>query len=234
MEELILRDSLEHTISMEYDVLLYVNLDTLVERLKKSHQTLRMVRDNDERGHPAFLYIPNVKCIEHFTIFLTSIINSPLEDMQSLANYADTHKDKIYYLPVITESVNRSILPRRSYQGHTSKDTYYLSEDSEELLYLFDSLVVGQFIGGIDSRNTGGNKITRYENESALYNIHELNFKWKKCIDNFLWQPIVNNRPLCTIHVHSKSLRSFLSDRPDYPKDDYDVMDIYKTLLPNY
>ena len=233
MEELILRESLEHTISMEYDILLYMNLETLVTKLKSSHQTLRITRDNDERAHPGFIYIPNVKCIEHFNIFLTSIIKNKMEDMQSLAYYADMYKDKIHYLPVITESINRKTLHRRSHQGHRSNDTYYLSEDSEHFGCLFDASVVGQYVGGIDSRNTQGHKITKYENESALYNINELELTWKKCIDNFLWQPIVNNRPLCTIHVHSKSLESLLSDRPDYPKDDYDVDKVNKTLLPN-
>jgi hypothetical protein len=98
---------------------------------------------------------------------------------------------------------------------------------------LFDSLCVGQWVGGIDSRNTGGHKVARYENESALYNINEMSFEWKKNPENFLWQPILDGYVLATIHVHSKALRCFMSDRPDYPKDDYDVGAINKGLLPN-
>jgi hypothetical protein len=233
IEELILRDSLEHVISMEYDVLLYIDLNTVLEKFKTSHQTLRIVRDNDSRGHPAFIYIPTSECIKHFNMFIVGIIQTPLEDMQALAAYANTCEDKIHYLPVITNVKNYLVKQRQSKCGHNSSDPYYLSEDSEHFGIVFDSLVVGQWVGGIDSRNTGGVKISNYENESALYNINEMKFQWKKSPLNFLWQPFLDDRVLATIHVHSKSLVSFMSDRPDYPKDDYNVQEIYKTLLPN-
>lgn len=233
IEELMLRESLHHVISMEYDVMLYTNINTVVDKLKQSHQTLRIVRDNDQRGHPAFMYIPSAKEINHFNTFLVSIIQTPLEDMQSLAAYADTYKGAVHYLPVITHDRNYFIRDRSSKAGHTSKDPYFLSEDSDHFGFLFDSLVVGQWVGGIDSRNVGGNKIAKYENESALYNINEMNFAWKKDPNTFLWQPHLDNRLLIMIHVHSKSLVSFSSDRPDYPKDDYDVDSVYKKLLPN-
>lgn len=233
IEELIQRDKLEHVISMEYDVLLYIDLNTLLEKLKTSHQTLRFVRDNDERGHPGFMYIPSVESIYKFNMFIISIIRTSLEDMQALATYADRNPGNVHYLPVITDKINYSIQNRKSKCGHISKDPYYLSEDSESVGILFDSLVVGQWVGGIDSRNMGGRKISQYENESALYSIKEMKFEWKKSPLNFLWQPMLDGIPLATIHVHSKSLQSFLSDRPDYPKDDYDVEDIYKRLLKN-
>ena len=128
---------------------------------------------------------------------------------------------------------NRTIANRKSKCGHTSKNPWYLSEDSEVFETLFDSLVVGQWVGGIDSRNTGGTKVTNYENESALYSIKEMPFHWKKNKNTFLWQPLLDGRILATVHVHSKALDCFLSDRPDYPKDDYEVNKIYNTLLPN-
>ena len=233
IEELIQRDKLDHVISMEYDVMLYIDLNTILEKFKISHQSLRIVRDNDDKGHPAFMYIPNLQTIYHFLMFILSIIQSPLEDMQALAAYANTYTDKVHYLPVISNSKNYSIQNRKSQCGHTSKNTYYLSEDSDYFAVLFDSLVVGQWVGGIDSRNMGGKKISQYENESALYSIKEMNFEWKKSPLNFLWQPFLDGIPLATIHVHSKSLVSFSSDRPDYPKDDYDVEDIYKKLIKN-
>ena len=234
IEELIKSESLRDVISMEYDVLVYTRLDNVIDILKTlKKETLRMVRDNDEKGHPAFLYIPTLESIKDFNLFLIQILQTPLEDMQSLALYATRFVDKMCYFPVITEARNRSIPNRRSTCGHTSQDPFYLSQGSEEIGVLFDSLVVGQWVGGIDSRNTGGTKITKYENESALYSINEMKFQWKKDIETFLWQPFLDGRLLATIHVHSKALASFLSDRPDYPKDDYDVNAVNQTLLQN-
>ena len=232
IEELMLRESLEQCISMEYDVLVYMSLDRLFEKLRQSHQTMRMVRDNDERGHPAFLYIPTAKQIREFTLFILKIIKSPLEDMQSLATYADIHPNNVHYFPVITETRNRTIPSRKSISGHTTSDPKYLSEDSEYFDMLFDSLVIGQWVSGVDSRNIGGTKITHYMNESALYQIDEMKFEWKKSLQTYLWIPILDGLQVCTIHMHSKALKSFLSDRSDYPCDDYNVSDIHKGLLP--
>jgi hypothetical protein len=152
--------------------------------------------------------------------------------MQSLAAYADD-SGAMRYFPVISLDRNESIPQRRSNQGHRSENPFYLSYEFRRFNMLFDSLVVGQWVGGIDSRNTGGHKVARYENESALYNIKEMSFEWKKNPENFLWQPFLDGHVLATIHVHSKALKCFMSDRPDYPKDDYDVNKINKGLLPN-
>lgn len=232
IEELMIQNGLTNVLTMEYDVLLYVNTDIILRHLRGT-KTLRMVRDNDEKGHPAFMFIPSVEAIHGFNVFLLEIIHTPLEDMQSLAAYALEYKDRVQYFPVITELRNRTIANRTSKSGHTSKNPWYLSEDSEVFENLFDSLVVGQWVGGIDSRNTGGTKVSNYENESALYLIKEMPFHWKKNKKTFLWQPLLDGRILATVHVHSKALECFLSDRPDYPKDDYKVNELYKTLLPN-
>lgn len=239
VEELMSSYGLEHVISMEYDVLLYTNIRSIVDPCR-STGTLRMVRDNEDRGHPALLYIPNTVTMSDFTQFLTSLLDSPLEDMQSLAAYADKYPAKIHYFPVITEARNRSIPARRSKQGHTTSRPGFLSEDSDKFGVLFDSLVVGQWVGGIDSRNTGGHKVTNYENESALYSIREMPFTWKRSegplprpLPLSLWQPFLDGRPLATIHVHSKSLVSFRSDRETTPTDDYDVKAVHAQLFPN-
>jgi len=229
IEELMERESLRDAISMEYDVLLYTSLETLKEKFRTSHQTLRMVMDNPSRGHPAFLYIPSVNEIRMFSMFLVSLLNVACEDMQSLALFSQTHE--VHYLPVITEQLNRSKPVRRSLVGHESSNTWHLSEDSEHFGVLFDSLVVGQWIGGIDSRNTRGNKALFYQNESALYSIKEMKFQWIR--ENGLWKPMLDDRPLVTIHIHSKALHSFLSDRVEYPSPDYNVESVNKSLLPN-
>jgi len=230
IEELMARESLEHVLSFEYDVLIYMNIEPIIEKFKASHQTLRFVRDNDVKGHPACIYIPNSNCIQHFNMFLVQTLGDSIDDMEALAYYANTYNN-VHYLPVLTQEKNSLVKNRKSLVGHISKNPYYLSEDSEYFGILFDSLVVGQWISGIDSRNIGGQKISNYENESALYSIKEMNLKWEK--ENFLWKPILDSRPLFMIHMHSKALSSFRSDRPDCPKDDYDVKSLHESLLPN-
>ena len=232
IEECITKYSLQHIFSMEYDILVYTDLLELQAKLKSGPQTLRMVRDNDLRGHPGFLYIPSSKHLQHLNIFIVSIMQKPLDDMQTLAEYADSYSDRMNYLPVITEARNATISNRISLKGHTSRNAFYLSQNSEDLKVLFDSAVVGQWVGGVDSRITDGDIYANFENESALYRIEEMKFEWKKSNINFLWQPILDGRPLVTIHVHSKILKWFLSDRAGYPSDEYSISDAYTKLLP--
>jgi hypothetical protein len=232
VEELIIQENITDAISMEYDVLVYGPIDDLIKKLHNlPSKNLRMVMDNDERGHPAFLYIPTASDINQFNTFLASITDMPLEDMQSLSMYSRLFPSSVSFFPVITEARNRSVPLRVSKSGHSVKNPYFLSQDSESIHYLFDSLVVGQWVGGIDSRNTRGHKITRYMNEGALYNIKEMPFEWIKTDEK--WVPMLDNRRLFTIHVHSKALMCFLSDRKSMPSDDYDVRTIHSQLLPD-
>ena len=230
VEELMMQYGLSEVISMEYDVLVYGSFSELREKLAALPRTLRMVMDNDERGHPAFLYIPHHSDISMFNTFLASINDLPLEDMQSLRLFARLFP--MNYFPVLTESRNRDKSQRRSLSGHTAADTFFLSQDSEHFGILFDSLVAGQWLGGIDPRNTGNRKITRYANESALYQFTEMSFAWEK-YNGRLWRPVMDGRPLMTVHMHSKALHCFLSDRAEMPTDDYDVGAVFKSLLPN-
>jgi len=231
IEELILAYDLKHSISMEYDVLLYINLEPLFQKLRESHQTLRFVKDSQKRGHPAFLYIPNGNTLNEYNLFLLTTINNKIEDMQALALYSSIHPERVHYFPVITDETNRKIPVRTSLQGEQCDDAFFLSEDSEHFQCLFDSLVVGQWVSGIDPRNTGGRKISYYPNEGALYLMRDLTFEWAQLESK--WVPILDGRLLATIHVHSKALGHLLSDRAECPSDDYDAQEVLQHLEPN-
>ena len=233
-EEVMRQDNLHHVVSMEYDVLVYGNLTDLCRKLDGLPQTLRMVMDNDTRGHPGFLYFPTLADATALTLFVAATASLAYEDMQTLHMYGKLFPTQ--YFPVITEARNRTIPRRQSLVGHTAETPFFLSQHSEELGALFDSAVVGQWVGGIDSRNTGGAKIVAYENEGALYSIKEMPFEWRAegpTETRPQWRPFLDGRPLFTIHVHSKALSSFLSDRPSKPTCDYDVVAVNAGLLPN-
>ncbi len=231
IEELMLQRSLTHVISMEYDVLVYARFSELLEKFKTSHQTLRFVKDNRDRGHPAFLYIPNTAEIEKFTIFLTGLNGLNYEDMQALNMFS--YMFETHCIPVLSEERQKSIPIRKSEHGLFESNSEYLSEDAQHFGILFDSLVVGQWIGGIDPRNSNGFMTLGHLNETAFYSMRELTFGWAKTEDGSLWRPILDNWPLAMIHLHSKALSCFLSDRPTLPVPDYNIQNIKHDLEPN-
>jgi hypothetical protein len=123
---------------------------------------------------------------------------------------------------------------RKSQDGHHGPmpSPLFLSSGHDILKCLFDSAVVGQWVGGIDTRNTADKGIfitESYENEGALYSMTEMPFEWKKI--RGLWVPYLDREPLATIHVHSKALDCFLSDRVDVPKADYDPVKLHNVLI---
>jgi len=216
---------------IEYDVLIYTSFTELTQKLKASHQTCRLVCDNSTRCYPSFIYVPTAEAMGKITTFIQEHVGSGLNDMELLGKFAKERPEDLHYLPVITEQRNRSVRPRKSATGHVEMEPWYLSENAEDLGVLFDSLVVGQGLGGIDPRNIGGRKSGPYANETALYSMAEMPFEWKHI--GGLWQPYLDSRPLAMIHLHCKALKSYRSDRPDMPKDDYTVNEILGGLVTN-
>lgn len=243
LEELMRAKELKNIISMEYDILVYADIrQNLFNKFQTSHQTLRVVKDNEVRAHPGFMYIPTAEVLEHFNAYLVTTLDNKWDDMKTLEQYGATYPTRLNFLPCITEKRNQTVKPRKSLNGtHSVEDPWFLSQDSEHFGFLFDSAVVGQAVGGVDPRNSEGKKITQYANESALYNIMETqgtgwaqskdtNKSKSKCKK---WFFVMDNRPVVTIHMHSKALKQFLSDREDMPKADYDVEELMKTLEKN-
>lgn len=230
IEELIDKYCLHNAISMEYDVLLYGNLQHIAEVCSRTGK-LRVVRDNDERAHPGFMYIPDKEAIQQFNLFLTANATMDLSDMQLLCLYVSTQRHCCAYLPVITEARRRSIPVRTSIVGRQSRDCSYLSDSADAFGCLFDSAVIGQYVAGIDPRNTGGKKVSQYENESALYSAKEMPIEWRQ--EGGLWRPYVDGQLQATIHMHSKALKWFRSDRPGPPIDDWTPADVLPTLVAN-
>ena len=236
IEEVMLAHKLDRVIAMEYDVLAYVRLSELVCLFDiYTPATIALVRDNETRAHPGFMYIPTANEASELNIFITHMLQSKMSDMELLHVYGEMYPERVSYLPVISHARNATKFIRKSGDGqHKMIAPHFLSSGYEVLGCLFDSAVVGQWVGGIDIRNYGAAvipddvELIHYENEGALYSIREMPFHWKK--DGGLWRPYLDGSPLMTIHVHSKALECFLSDRPVAPVADYNPQKLYDSL----
>lgn len=231
-EELMRKEGLNDMITMEYDILLYCPIEFISNRLRGyAKGRIAYGMDTDKRGHPGFIFFPSPDAAADLNNFFLNLVKSPFEDMQTLALYSDSNPDRVATLPLITPKRNASITPRKSLTNNTCEDTEFLCAGFKEMGCLFDSLSVGQCIGGIDPRNSKGRNTIGFINESALYSLEEMSFGWGK-IGN-LWLPILDGQPLVTIHLHSKALSCFLSDRNEMPTADYDIVALKASLEPN-
>ena len=231
IEEVMEQYKMENCVAMEYDVLLYTQIEPLLSNLSTyAENKLAMVMDVPQRGHPGFLFIQKPAALAAFTEFMVEMMKLPLTDMELLSHFKLEYPEKVCCLPVITPQ--RNTLPeRKSMIGQVVKNTEFLSEGFNELGVLFDSAVVGQWVGGVDPRNM--NEIfIEYENEEALYSVKEVGFAWKQ--EGTLWIPYLDGQPLATIHLHSKALNYFLSDQEGVPTATYKHEELLSTLQKNF
>jgi hypothetical protein len=105
-------------------------------------------------------------------------------------------------------------LPLQSLSGDYAADRYFYSTAFDMFRSIFDAAAIGQYLGGIDPRNTSDSSTIGFINESAVYDPRKLYLetgideKGRKCYyarsQMGLWR--INN-----LHIHSKNLTEFAS-----------------------
>src|SRR5262249_44426075 len=103
--------------------------------------------------------------------------------------------------------------PLRSPAGHTAGDPASYSRHFAELGCIFDAAAIGQFLGGIDPRNSAGSTVG-FINERCGF--HPTLLKPRMASDaHGRRRPVVETasgvHPVANLHVHSKNLAPFLS-----------------------
>jgi hypothetical protein len=232
MEELMQKERLQDMIAMEYDVLLYTPVEKITDSLRSyANGRLCYAMDTDIRGQPGFMFIGSINSIRGLNIMIVSYATKSFSDMNILAFYKEYYPDNVATLPMITPARNVSISKRVSLNGHEVEDTSFLSDGFEDLGVLFDGSPIGQFIAGVDPRNPKSEYSIGMINEAALYSAKELELGWGKLDKK--WIPILDGQLLITVHMHSKALAQFLSNRTDLPQADYDIATLKASLEPN-
>ena len=150
-----------------------------------------LVMDSENRCIPGILFIPS---FDKITPLITNYIYDK-NDMENLAYFYKNNKNICEKFPIINTDDNFT-----------------------RLNTIFDGAAIGQYLGGVDSRNTPGD--TRgFINETCIVNYSKYKFIWK--FDG-LYKPyiIINDRdiPVSNLHIHSKNLYRFNSVKPEETK----------------
>ena len=223
MEEVIRHYKLDKAIHMEYDVMIYEDIEKLYPKADII-KGLALSFDNDSEGYPSFIIINSLGALELLNGFMAINCNSGLTDMRLLSAFRKVYPDQIESLPQIPTATYKGKPIRKSLSGIEAEGpTAYLANKFEELgSVIFDSLVVGQYVCGVDPRNANGICIIEYMNESAFYTVDEFgSLIWKQDHAKRWYLETAAGHRIVNIHVHSKRLSHFLSNRSDQPKCDY-------------
>ncbi len=216
LESLMRERALEHVIHLENDVTLYVDLQELLPLFIKHYPNLAGTFDNDQRCIPGFLYLRSATSLAPLTEFIAAAFGpaptQPVNDMSLLADYRRKSGPAGFdCLPIVPPDYPGTLV---SQAGHQSAQPEVYSQHADSFDSLFDAAALGQYLGGVDPRNSAGKDSIGFINESCLFN---------PSLYSYASQPDARGRSipylhtdkrayrLNNLHIHSKNLHGFRS-----------------------
>jgi hypothetical protein len=218
VESVMVKFALEHVVHMENDVLLYCSLDELVPRLSRLYRGAAATFDNDVRCVPGIVYFPHRRAAGALTDFLIAALRQVaahpemrgINDMALLGAFRAQGREAIDHLPIVPPDYPGTL---RSAVGHAVADPACYWRNFETLEMVFDAAALGQFLGGVDPRNTSG-VTTGFVNESCVFDPRMLRPHFVRNAQGRR-VPVVETRSglhaIANLHIHSKNPTPFLS-----------------------
>lgn len=190
--------TIQNCVHLENDVMGYVDFDEILPHFMENK--LYATFDCHDRVIPGILYIPNWVALHP----IIENYNFAMNDMYNLARFDE---NVIEPLPIISSNAGGCEYPKlwKNY-----------------INCIYDAAAMGQYIGGIDPRNQGGD--TRgFVNETCLVKYNNYGgFYWKKLENLGLYVPYlyINGEyiRIVNLHIHSKDLQKFMADEPKETK----------------
>lgn len=186
--------NIQNTIHIENDVLLYQKLEV------PNDSKVWITMDANNRCIPGIILIPDYSRLDN----LIAHYNYGKTDMENLASFFHSNREICAPLPIIKQNSTYNHLDR--YSGHFA-----------EFGKIFDAAAIGQYLGGVDPRNIGGD--TRgFVNETCVVDYSKYTFVWNFNSVLQIYQPHIiidgTEIPIVNLHIHSKALNRFLGKAP--------------------
>lgn len=211
LHEYIASQDLKNVVHLEYDNMLYANIDQMADILA-NYKGMGAVFDCDNRCIPSFVYSANQEAIAHFVQFVAQHTHKNHNDMAILALYRQAFStDVIDNLPLIMPEYAEEY-PLVSTTGQRTNDPARYWRNIDQFESIFDGAAFGQYLGGIDPRN--GVSKPGFINETCLFNPSLLTIEWR--VDekgrNVPFAICKGNAyRINNLHIHSKFLENFRS-----------------------
>lgn len=206
IEDVVKLYSLKNIFHFENDVLIYNSLLGINNECIKNNYDMVSTFDNDKRCIPGIVYFKDINVINLLNIFILK--NSNINDMIILAKFAKDFPNLVFFFPVVPPNYKFPFLKRFK----SCKIKKY-NENFDKFKFVFDAAALGQYLGGIDPRNTINHVINPgFINESALYNVNDFIFYWELDEKNRKIPILFYNSArykIFNLHIHCKLLSKF-------------------------
>ena len=205
--------NLTNCIHIENDVLLYHNVNEIINSLNKNYIYLPF--DCYERNIASIMYIPNHTLLK----IVLDNYNYQLNDMYNFINIKN-QTNIITNFPIFSPLIKQNL----------NNEEQFVSENFNLFNYIFDAAAIGQYLGGVDPLNILGNT-TGFVNETCIikYNNYNIFFENKKpYIEMFDGKKI----PIFNLHIHCKNLKKFMYKK-EISNEMLNLFDIVICVGPN-
>lgn len=187
--------NMEDVIHLENDVLVYYDCESLIKNLDRKKICFPV--DTSYRAIASIMYIPNHEIFG----FILAGYNNNLTDMHNLACIQRRYPNLFENFPIC-------------FQKHEFTDEQkYVTRLFKKFDMIFDGAAIGQYLGGIDPRNTSNENTEGFVSKECVIKYDNFEFIWKK--DNGVKRPFMQFNdeifPIFNLHIHSKNLTKFTS-----------------------
>jgi len=203
---------------VENDVMLYCDCASLAQRLAKLYPAVAATLDNDDRCVPGILYFPTLASAAAVTDFFLNACRNirrsgtavSINDMMVLGAMRRYQPQFVNHLPIVPPDYPGEL---RSAAGHRAADPSCYWRNYSELGVVFEAAALGQFLGGVDPRNSPGSTVG-FVNESCVFDPRLLRPGF---IDDGDGRrvPVVHTASgehrVANLHIHSKNPDPFRS-----------------------
>lgn len=215
IEDVIIEYNLEHVFHFENDVMIYCDLNHIQNILVENKIKMAAPFDNDARCIPSFVYFNGNEVLSKLNQFIFQFAD--YNDMELIAMFNEKY-NLIEMLPLMPKNYDYEL---KSLSGLAVKSKLKYLENFDKYNSIFDAAAIGQYLGGVDSRNfkfkffrTFFKNKKKFVNESAVYDVSKFDYIWetdgfRRRIPYLRYKGI--NIKINNLHIHSKKLSDFKS-----------------------
>ena len=192
-------------VHIENDNMIYENLDAIFPGVCADAPTkICAVFDSSTRVIPGIMYIPSSTALYE----ILRNYRPQFNDMENLG----MRPDAIEKLPIIPRIDPNCRL--YSDPNYTVGLPYAVNFGRFGERHIFDGAAIGQYLGGIDPRNTTEKDTRGFINETCVVKYNNFEIIWAAS-QSGLYRPYLKiegeEYPIVNLHIHSKKLAEFLS-----------------------
>lgn len=189
------QNNIKNFFHIENDILLFDNLKNIAETLKKDVFDMLVVVDSETRCVPSIIWIRNHKILEKLANFIFH--NTKNDDMTNLKLFQSLNPNTVTNFP---------IFPTEKYNSKLVK----YNNKFDEFFCIFDGAAIGQFLGGVDSRNIPGNTVG-FVNETTVFPVDKYKYVWYNKEPYMEYEE--KRIKILNLHMHCKNLKTILEDK---------------------